>query len=38
VLLDTTLGSGWRGAIVEVPRGRARQADAAFDALLRAAA
>jgi hypothetical protein len=37
VLLDATLGATWRAQIVEVPRGRARQADAAFVALLRAA-
>jgi len=36
VLLDATLGSLWRPEVVEVPRGRARQADAAFEALLRA--
>ena len=37
VLLDATLGATWRAQIVEVPRGRARQADTAFVALLRAA-
>jgi hypothetical protein len=36
-LLDTTLGAAWRARIVEVPRAGARQADAAFEALLRAA-
>jgi hypothetical protein len=36
-LLDATLGAAWQPSIVEVPRGRARQADAAFVALLRAA-
>ena len=37
VLLDATLGAGWRARIVEVPRRRASQADAAFKALLSAA-
>jgi len=37
-LLGAALGAAWRGAIVELPRHHARQADAAFDALLRAAA
>ena len=36
-LLDATLGSLWRPTAVEVPRERTRQADAAFEALLRAA-
>jgi hypothetical protein len=36
-LLDATLGAAWQPSIVEVPRGRARQADAAFVALLQAA-
>jgi hypothetical protein len=36
-LLDATLGPAWQPRVVEVPRGRARQADAAFEALLRAA-
>jgi hypothetical protein len=36
-LLDATLGASWRALIVEVPRSRARQADAAFAALLTAA-
>jgi hypothetical protein len=37
-LLLATLGSSWRPTTVEVPRGRAAQADAAFLALLRGAA
>ncbi len=37
-LLDATLGSSWRPNTIEVPRGRARQADSAFVALLRGAA
>jgi hypothetical protein len=36
-LLAATLDAAWRARIVEVPRGGARQADAAFEALLRAA-
>jgi hypothetical protein len=35
-LLEATLGGAWRPRTIEVPRGRARQADAAFEELLRA--